>query len=251
MESEERKLRLFVDIDGTLAEFKAVDTLEILYEKGYFKNLQPQQSVVDAVNYIVENEPNIEVFILSSVLSDSKYALQEKNEWIDKYLPNIPKEKRIFPPCGEDKKDYIDGGVDWTDFLLDDYSKNLHSWEPPAKGIKVLNGINGTNGSWTKEKVSIDRNGKELAEDIIHIMNEAAVKNLKNGFYATKTLNDGREPGYMVEQWENGKKVCIQFIKENIYKDYCEWIGCQPQIQQQKIQENADENAVHHRKKGR
>ena len=34
------KNRLFVDMDGTLAVFKTVDTMETLYEKGYFKNLQ-------------------------------------------------------------------------------------------------------------------------------------------------------------------------------------------------------------------
>lgn len=247
MESEERKLRLFVDIDGTLAEFKAVDTLETLYEKGYFRNLKPQQNVVDAVNYILENRPDIDVYILSSVISDSKYALQEKNEWIDQYLPNIPKEKRIFPPCGEEKKDYIHGGVNATDFLLDDYSKNLHSWEPPAKGIKVLNGINGTNGSWTKEKVSAECNGNELAESIIRIMDEGMVQNLKNGYFAAKTCLDGK-PGYMVEQWEKGKKICSQFVDESLYKDYCEWIDCKPQLQET---ETETETTIRNKKRGR
>lgn len=31
------KKRLFVDMDGTLAVFRNVDTLETLYEKGYSK----------------------------------------------------------------------------------------------------------------------------------------------------------------------------------------------------------------------
>lgn len=37
------KQRLFVDMDGTLAEFKPVDTLEVLYEKDYFLNLKPNE----------------------------------------------------------------------------------------------------------------------------------------------------------------------------------------------------------------
>ena len=44
------RLRLFVDMDGTLAEFRSVDTLETLYEKGYFAELRPQETVV-AVSY--------------------------------------------------------------------------------------------------------------------------------------------------------------------------------------------------------
>ena len=38
MAEARKKQRLFVDIDGTLAVFKPVDTLETLYEKGYLKN---------------------------------------------------------------------------------------------------------------------------------------------------------------------------------------------------------------------
>ena len=72
------KKRLFVDMDGTLAEFKVVDTLERLYEPHYFERLKPNESVVAAVKDIVNNHSEIDVYILSAVLSDSKYALYEK-----------------------------------------------------------------------------------------------------------------------------------------------------------------------------
>lgn len=165
--------RLFVDMDGTLSEFKVVDTLEKLYEENYFLKLQPQQNVVDAVRDIVLHKSEIEVYILSAVLSDSKYALAEKNAWLDIYLPEIDSEHRIYLPCGEDKSEYINnfyGGVLQSDFLLDDYSKNLHSWEPPARGIKLMNGINGRNGSWQNERISIEKSAKELSECISNIM---------------------------------------------------------------------------------
>jgi len=110
------------------------------------------------------------VYIISSVLSDSKYALHEKNEWLDKYLPEIPSEHRIFPPCGTDKKDYIPGGVGPDDFLLDDYSANLKAWEPPAKGIKIMNGINGTKVSWHSDRISAGKSGSEIAYNIVNIM---------------------------------------------------------------------------------
>mgnify|MGYP004440906233 CR=1 FL=1 len=52
--------RLFVDMDGTLAVFQSVDTLEKLYEKDYFLNLRPQINVID----IIKNHPEVEVFRL-------------------------------------------------------------------------------------------------------------------------------------------------------------------------------------------
>lgn len=165
------KKRLFVDMDGTLAEFKVVDTLERLYEPHYFERLKPNESVVAAVKDIVNNHPEIDVYILSAVLSDSKYVLYEKKNWIKEYLPEIPEEKCLFPPCGSDKKDFIPDGIRSDDFLLDDYSLNLNLWEPPARGIKLLNGINGNNGTWDKDCVSYLNNGEILSDKICSIIN--------------------------------------------------------------------------------
>lgn len=165
------KKRLFVDMDGTLAEFKVVDTLERLYEPHYFERLKPNESVVAAVKDIVNNHPEIDVYILSAVLSDIKYALYEKKNWIKEYLPEIPEEKCLFPPCGSDKKDFIPDGICSDDFLLDDYSLNLNLWEPPARGIKLLNGINGNNGTWDKDCVSYLNNGEILSDKICSIIN--------------------------------------------------------------------------------
>lgn len=164
------KQRLFVDMDGTLAVFTPVDELETLYEQGYFLNLKAIDNVVQAVKDIIRNNPDIEVNILSSVLSDSKYALEEKNAWLDRYLPEIDKDHRLFPPCGTDKKDFIKNGVQETDFLLDDYTKNLTLWQPPAKGIKLLNGINHTKGTWKHDCLRYDKPADELANNIVNII---------------------------------------------------------------------------------
>lgn len=164
--------RLFVDMDGTLAEFRQIDTLETLYEKGYFANLQPQMAVVEAVKIIIREYPDIEVNILSAVLTDSSYALQEKNEWLDRYLPEIDAAHRLFPPCGSDKKEYISDGITQDDFLLDDYTVNLNTWEPPARGIKLMNGINGTKGTWKRAMISWDRVPETMAEELVRIIRE-------------------------------------------------------------------------------
>ena len=170
----EIKFKLFVDLDGTAAEFKNVSQIEQLYEPGYFYNLKPNMNVINAVKEIIKNRKScVEVYILSAYLSDSKYALDEKKMWCDKYFPEIDDEHRLFPTCGEDKTQYISkkfGEINEQYFLLDDYSKNLHSWEPPARGIKIMNGINGTQGTWQGNSLSLERESEDLARCIGEIM---------------------------------------------------------------------------------
>lgn len=170
----ERKPRLFVDMDGTLAVFNQIDKLETLYEQGYFANLTPQVNVVDAVR-MVQARDEIEVFVLSAVLTDSKYAQVEKNEWLNIYLPEIDERHRIFVPCGEDKTMYVPDKILEEDVLLDDYTVNLNAWEPPAKGLKLLNGINGTKGTWQKSRISVEHSADELADLITDYVLEGKV----------------------------------------------------------------------------
>lgn len=164
-----KKQRLFVDMDGTLATFKQLNTMEPLYEQGYFLNLEPMKNVVDGIHNIIRDYPQIDVYVLSAVLSDSEYALQEKNAWLDKYLPELSAEKRIFSRCGDDKKNYVKGGVHSNDILLDDYTKNLFEWKP-GKGIKLLNGINHTNRTWRGTCVNAELPGDIFASELIRHM---------------------------------------------------------------------------------
>lgn len=161
--------RLFVDMDGTLAEFKTVDTLETLYEKDYFINLKPNENVLGAIKQLIADN-DFDVYILSAYLTDSRYALEEKNAWLDKYLPELPQEKRLFVPCGTDKSVAVPGHIRPDDYLLDDYTKNLSEWEPPAKGIKLINGINHTNGTWQGDKIQFTHAPEELSSMISDVM---------------------------------------------------------------------------------
>lgn len=162
--------RLYVDMDGTLSVFTPVDTHEYLYQEGFFRDAQPQENVVEAVRDIIQNHPEIEVYILSAYLTDSEFALNEKNEWLNRYLPEIDVEHRIFVPNGSDKKEYVPGGLRTNDFLLDDYTVNLNQWQPPARGIKLLNAINHTRGTWEHDRIRYDRTPQELAQGIVAVM---------------------------------------------------------------------------------
>lgn len=163
------KRRLFVDMDGTLAKFTPVDEIETLYERGYFRNLAPLTAVTTAISNLAAFNSDVEVYVLSSYLTDSEFALDEKNAWLDRYLPDVNKAHRIFVPCGSKKADFVRGLCD-TDFLLDDYTYNLNEWQPPARGIKLLNGINNTRGTWQYDRVAYNTTGEALAQQLTDII---------------------------------------------------------------------------------
>jgi len=163
------KKRLFVDMDGTLAVFHPVNRIETLYQRGYFLNLEPISGVLAAVKQIVRQNPKIEVNILSAYLSDSHYSYTEKMAWLNKYLPEVENDRRVLVPIGCDKRAAVKGGLQSGDFLLDDYTKNLASWEP-TQGIKLLNGINHTRGTWQGNRIRYDKPPHVLVRDIARIV---------------------------------------------------------------------------------
>lgn len=147
--------RWFLDMDGTLAEWKVGSESELLSE-GYFKNLNPTEFVKPFREYAKTHPENI--YILSHCLTEG-YAYGDKNAWLDKWMPEIPRKHRLLLPCGVCKAEYVMDVFhleqipsDWI--LFDDYSKNLHAWKAAGgRGLKCFNGINGTHGTWQNDSV--------------------------------------------------------------------------------------------------
>lgn len=163
------RYRLFIDMDGTLAAFDTNASIEQLRSPGYFAALPALPNMPQMVQLLLESGEFDEVYILSSCLAGTN-AIEEKNGWLDRVIPQIDAEHRIYPICGTNKSSYIPGGVCKTDFLLDDYSVNLHDWKNAGgSGVKLLNGINGRFGSWKGAAVTYSKPPAEIAEDIISI----------------------------------------------------------------------------------
>lgn len=165
-------MRIFVDMDGTLAKWNNV-AFEDLYKQGYYRNLQPDKAIIDEIKLFIEM--GFDVYVLSAYLPDVKdektgnvltqsYALEEKTEWIKEYLPELEKNNAIFVPYGTNKAEYLKENyspIYSSDYLLDDYTKNLDEWKSyGGTGIKYRNGINGTKGTW--KGLSVEYNEPNL-----------------------------------------------------------------------------------------
>lgn len=195
------KKRLFLDMDGTLARFHDVDKqfIEAMWQQGFYAGLKPFENMVNAVKFFIKQHPDVEVFILSAVLDTvPPFVADEKNEWLDKYLPEIAWENRIFIPAGENKADAL-GVLDEDDYLLDDYNKNLYEFEAAGGfSIKFRNDVNhqgkgaygGEKGAlWQGPMVSYDSSPEEIAEQL----------GKRLGLEINKTLN---------EKINEAKRVC-------------------------------------------
>lgn len=163
------KLRLFVDMDGTIAKFyHHKQCLEKMYEQNYFLDLQPY-AITKTIKELA-GKSTIEVFVLS-VCVKSPYCKQEKNAWLDKYLPEIDSNHRILVDVGENKADYIPHTDEpCVNILLDDYSKNLEQWEQDDENniaFKFINGLNNKTNKPYKTKIT---SGKQLLEKLTSLV---------------------------------------------------------------------------------
>lgn len=160
--------RLFLDMDGTLVAWKDAEKSTLL-QAGYFLNLAQNQNMVRAAALIHLHHKSIELFSLSACLPESRYAAQEKRLWMKQHCPFIPESHYLFCPTTANKADFVPGGIRATDVLIDDLSANLHSWALHAKGLKLMNGINGTKGSWTGPRIFLADPPEVLVDQIVAI----------------------------------------------------------------------------------
>lgn len=72
--TNDMKARLFVDMDGTLAVWKQAACFEDLLQPGYFRDLPPYQTVLDAVKILCNTKPELDVYALSAYMPENPYG---------------------------------------------------------------------------------------------------------------------------------------------------------------------------------
>lgn len=163
------KPRVFFDMDGTLSVWED-NPIEEVAKAGYFYARQPQESVVGALKALAESE-ECEVYILSSTFIDD-HSVSEKVAWNALYT-KLPRARQLYVPYGMDKDEFLMecGGIKKTDILVDDFSYNLHRWK--GVGIKVLNGVNGTKGTWHGPMIRYTDPVDEIVKTIVQVAKAA------------------------------------------------------------------------------
>lgn len=146
----ENNIKLFVDMDGTLAEWRKAASYEHLFLDDYFYTLKPHRTLIRWLNKIQNENKNVEVYVASSYILDKH--INEKNLWLDKYFP-IPEDRRIFIPEDCKKSEcvskFLNEQITINHILLDDFTQNLVEWENNGgTSIKALNGINKLDEKW-------------------------------------------------------------------------------------------------------
>lgn len=176
------KKRLLVDMDGTLARFHdQANYLERMFEKDFFRELEPFTNMVEGVRQFMQEHPDVDVFIVSArVIGEPPYCEVEKNAWLDRYLPEIDREHRIFTDIGHSKAEYLPGGATKDDYLLDDYNKGLNLFMYDGGSvIKCHNNINqrglgaygGEKGQlWTGAMVHVDDKPEMISAELAQSM---------------------------------------------------------------------------------
>lgn len=84
----DKKIKIFVDMDGVIADYIVGDAYNYHKKRPLYTNLQKLEEV--------SKLSNVELHILSVSRMDEGVA--QKNEWLDKYAPFFKKEHRAIIP---------------------------------------------------------------------------------------------------------------------------------------------------------
>lgn len=143
-------IKLFIDLDGTIAKFNVRNALERFdKEKGFFAKLGAYVGIETINNLALTKD----IYIISA--SPNEQADKDKMLWLERYLPNIPKANITLCRLGQNKAQIIENKysmkINNNCLLLDDYTKNLIEWERVGGiGVKRLTSISdNSRGLWT------------------------------------------------------------------------------------------------------
>lgn len=99
---DHKRVALFVDMDGTIVEYEVYPSGFVTNKtENVFLNANPLNVVIDNLKSISRIQ-NLDIYILS--LSRSNIIVQEKIQWLEKYVQFIKKENYII--LNKEKGDY-------------------------------------------------------------------------------------------------------------------------------------------------
>lgn len=170
--------KIFIDMDGVLAEYRENCTELELMQKGYFSSLKPEENMLKALEMLVDNGDRLgyKVCVLSKVYpSLFRYSVSEKYEWKDEFMPYLYDSEFLLVNGEEQEKseaieEMLGSKINEDCILIDDYNHNLNNWSiNGGKAVKFLNGINDKQKSFVGNRISYDMTAIEIFNEIIKI----------------------------------------------------------------------------------
>lgn len=149
-----KKIVLGIDLDGTVAKWQLGTPFDALFEKDYYANLEPEEGLISNIKYSFD-EGLIEPVVISAYFTEVPYPKEDKIKWCKKHLPFV--ENIILVPYGQNKMEYAKKNglkINNNFVMIEDFTQSLNDVvNAGGIGVKFMNGINGTNGTWNGYKL--------------------------------------------------------------------------------------------------
>lgn len=218
---------IYVDMDGTLFQWNRMKskeypdgvTSEMVFTKGYFGNLKPNEGILNLVKTLYDKGYNIRI------ASKAKhFAINEKYESLLEYAPFIKKEDVFFIPLNANKSDFLPN-IKSNDILIDDYNPNLEDFNGiPIKCVTEMNSIN-PKYNWIEENAPVFKNMDKITWALLKEWklsqttdNKLKIQNLK--YIYDKSLMTYDNFKYMCKNLDINLENLLQEFNKYDYKDY-------------------------------
>lgn len=126
-------MKVYIDMDNTISN--AGDFSTLFSNSQFFISQKPLQK---NIAWILENfSSNNELYILSAVPATLREkAIQQKNQWLDRYFPFVRKNDRLYIITHNGHVDKSRIADARNNILIDDSLQNLEKWRN-AGGIAI------------------------------------------------------------------------------------------------------------------
>ena len=155
-------INLYVDMDGTVAEYNKFATPEQVFSKGYFATRPMLINIIKALDVLYNCKGHeLNINIITRCDMHLPWCREDKEQWLDNCLPFIEHNRRIFIPLEYLKTDSVKFKRR-SDVLIDDWNRELQTWH--GVSVKMLNGIN---SPWNGKSININDNVLNLVNEIV------------------------------------------------------------------------------------
>lgn len=171
--------KIFIDMDGVLAEYRDGCTEKDLMQKDYFLTLAPQWNMIKAMEMLIEAsyQMDFEVYVLTKVYPNMfRHSVSEKLQWRDEYMPSLFDSQFIMVNGEEEEKSEAIKSITGCDIdkdyiLIDDYNHNLVDWtQNGGTAIKYINPINDKTKSFVGNRIAYTMDAYSIYSILINMV---------------------------------------------------------------------------------